>query len=194
MLHMKKRLMVSLFAGVLMAAMLPGVASANFGNGPSSAGVVERFNDPGFAGIPDFDKGLLLLANVNSVSDACNDIPAGAGNVQVVTLRSGAVVVLLHDDDIPLVVTPLAPPDVVCADPASWPVIATGIGKIRATDNDGDVSLTRTNSFGQRITGRVVDGNGAAWSVQAHFKARITKDDEFILTREGINLVKRGRK
>jgi hypothetical protein len=191
---MRKRTLTAILVGGLMATMLPGVASANFGNGPSSAGVVERFNDPGFAAIPDFDEGLLLFANVNSVSDACNGIPAGAGNVQVVTLRSGAVVVLLHDDDIPLIVTPLAPPEAVCADPANWPVIATGIGKIRATDNNADESLTRTNSFGQRVTGSVVDGNGDAWSVQAHFKARVTKDDEFILTREGINLVKRGKK
>ena len=189
---MRKRLMTCLFAGGLMAAMLPGVVSANFGNGPSSAGIVERFSAPGFGVWVDEAKGLLVLANVNSVADACNGIPAGAGDVQEVTLPSGVIVALLHDDHVPVLVVPLAGPEVICAAPGAWPVIATGTGNVRSQDNDVMESGSRMNAFGSSVTGSVVDGDDKVWSLRAAFRARIDQDGDFILTREVIDLVKRG--
>lgn len=192
---MKKRLMMALAAGALMAAMVPGVASANFGNGPSAAGIVERFEEPGIGFWVDEADELVVLANVDSVRDACEFNPAGAGDVQVLTLPNGVIITLLHDNDVPVLVIPLALPGVdPCADPDNYPVIATGTGNVRGTDNDADVSLTRNNTFGTRLNGRVVDDTGQAWSVQAVFRARITQDDEFKLIREDVNLTKRGKK
>ncbi len=192
---MNKRLMVSVATGALMAAMLPAVASANFGNGPASAGIVERFEQPGIGIWIDETDELVVLANVASVRDACEDRPAGAGDVQVLTLPNGVIITVLHDNDVPVLVVPLAPPEVdPCADPDNYRVIATGTGNVRGTDNDANVSLTRNNTFGNRLSGRVVDDSGQAWSVQAVFRARVTQDDEFKLIREDVNLVKRGRK
>ncbi len=146
-------------------------AGADVGNGPSSAGIVERFDSPGFSFVPDFEDGLLLFANVNSIADACNGIPAGAGVEQVVFTPNGRVNGLLQDDDIPLIVAPLGPAEAVCGDPAAWPVIATGTGNVRAS------------SGGFHVTGTVEDPGGHLWNVQAAFKPN----------GPDINLVERGR-
>jgi hypothetical protein len=165
-------------------------ATANFSNGPGSAGIVDRFDDPGFG--VWFDDGLIVAANVNSIADLCNGIPAGAGNVQEVHLPGGVLVSLLHDDDVPLLVFPDGDPEVICADPDEWPLIATGVGDVRGIDNDVFVSGTRTNVFGTRVNGSVVDGDGGAWSLQVMFRGKINKDGDFKLIREDINLVSRG--
>jgi hypothetical protein len=189
----KKQLLTGLLAGGLMAAMLPGVAAANFINGPSSPGIVERFSEPGIGAWFDEEDGLAVFANANSLADVCNFNPAGPGELQDVTLPNGVIVGLLHDDNVPVLVLPLAPEGVdPCEDPGNYPVIATGTGNVRGNDNDVEVSLSRNNTFGQRLTGRVIDGNGQAWSVQANFRAKITQNDEFVLIRENVNLVKRG--
>jgi hypothetical protein len=190
---MRKSIGITLALALGLTALASVPAAANFSNGPSSAGIVERFAEPGIGAWADGEDGLLVLANADSLADACIGNPAGPGDVQVVTLPSGVIVVLLHDDDVPLLVVPLGSPDDICADPGAWPVIATGTGDVRGTDNDVEESGSRMNSFGQRVTGRVIDGNGDAWSVQAHFRARINKSGDFILTRENVNLVKRGK-
>jgi len=131
------------------------------------------------------------LANVKSGADACNGIPAGTGDLQLVSLPGGVLISLLHDDDVPILVIPFEDPDVICLDPDNWPVIATGVGNVRAQDNDADVSGTRTNSFGTRVNGSVEDAEGGLWNIQASFRARITKGGDFV-ARESIHLVPRG--
>jgi len=181
--------MVSLLAALLVAGAPP--ASANFSNGPDSAGIVERFESPGFGLWVDSDAGLIAFANVNSVADACNGIPAGAGDQQVVVLPNGVVLGLLHDDAVPIIVVPLGSPDDICAEPDNWQVIATGVGNVRSTDNDFNESGTRTNSFGSRLNGSVVDADGGKWSIAARFRARIDKGGNFT-AKESVNLAPRG--
>lgn len=147
-----RRILIVIAAMSLMLLVLAAPAGANFSNGPSEAGNVERFDSPGFGVIPDFDDGLLLFANVNSIADACNDIPAGAGDEQVV---GGGANSVLHDDDVPLIVAPLGPPDAICGNPDAWPVIATGTGDVRASNG------------GFRIIGTVEEPDGQLWNVQA---------------------------
>lgn len=144
---------------------------ANYGNGPSSAGIVERFDSPGFSFVPDFEDGLLVFANVNSIVDACNGIPAGAGVEQVVFTPNGRVNGVLQDGDVPVIVAPLGTPEAICGDPAAWPVIATGTGNVRAS------------SGGFHVTGTVEDLDGDLWNVQAALKPN----------GPDVNLVKRGR-
>lgn len=146
-------------------------AAADIGNGPSSAGIVERFDSPGFSFVPDLEDGLVVFANVNSIADACNGIPAGAGVEQLVFTPNGRVNGVLQDDDVPLIVAPIGPAEVVCGDPAAWPVIATGIGKVDAS------------SGGFHVTGTVEESDGQQWNVQAAFKPN----------GPDVNLVKRGR-
>ena len=146
-------------------------AAADIGNGPSSAGIVERFDSPGFSFVPDFEDGLVVFANVNSIADACNGIPAGAGVEQLVFTPNGRVNGVLQDDDVPVIVAPLGPAEVVCGDPAAWPVIATGTGNVRA------------GSGGFHLTGTVEEPDGQLWNVQAAFKPN----------GPDVNLVKRGQ-
>lgn len=58
---------------------------------------------------------------------------------------------------------------------------AIGTATQRGNDNDLDVTLTRTNSFGGHTHGTVWDATGQAWSYVEMFRAQITQDDEFFL-------------
>ena len=146
-------------------------AQANVGNAPSSSGIVERFESPGFTVIPDFEDELLVFANVNSIADACNDIPAGAGVEQVVFTPNGRVNGILQDDDVPVIVAPLGSAADVCFDPNTYPVIATGVGNVRAS------------AGGFHLRGTVEEPDGQHWNVQASFKP----------SGPDVNLVRRGR-
>jgi hypothetical protein len=55
------------------------------------------------------------------------------------------------------------------------------MGRYAGTDNDVDVSLTRTNSFGDRLQATVFDVDGGAWHLSASTRLQINKDDEFIV-------------
>ncbi len=171
-----RRTAIAAAVGVLLGAIgfAGGApAQANVGNGPASSGVVERFDSPGFTFVPDVEDGLVVFVNVNSIADACNGIPAGAGVEQVVFTPNGRVVGILQDDDVPLIVAPIGPPEAVCGDPAAWPVIATGSGNVRS------------NSGGFRVTGTVEEPDGQLWNVQAAFGPNAPDGD--------VNLVKRGQ-
>ena len=172
----KRKTAIAAAIGVSLGAIgLTGgtPAVANVGNGPSSAGVVERFDSPGFTFVPDFEDGLVVFANVNSIADACSGIPAGAGVEQLVFTPNGRVNGILQDDDVPVIVAPLGTVEAVCGDPAAWPVIATGTGNVRASQG------------GFHVRGTVEEPDGQRWNVQASFKPNRPDGD--------VNLVKRGR-
>lgn len=152
----------------LMLLVLAAPAAANYSNGPDSAGVVERFDSPGLAVVPDFEDGLLVFVNVNSIEDACNGIPAGAGDEQLV-FTPNRVNAVLQDDDVPVIVAPLGPEEEVCA--GDWPVIAEGIGDVHAANG------------GIRVIGTVQDASGDLWNVKAGFGP----------SGPDVNLVLRGR-
>jgi hypothetical protein len=65
---------------------------------------------------------------------------------------------------------------------------ATGTGHQTGHDNDVDVSLTRTNAFGEQLSGTVVDVDGNTWRFNAHFQARIDRNGEFFLMSETFTL------
>jgi hypothetical protein len=65
---------------------------------------------------------------------------------------------------------------------------ATGTAHQRGHDNDIDVSLTRTNAFGENLTGTVVDGDGNTWQYMSRFMARIDRNDEFYFLGENFTL------
>jgi len=169
----KRKISIAAAVGVTLGAIgfAGGApAHANVSNAPSSSGIVERFESPGFIVVPDFEDGLLVFANVNSIADACNGIPAGAGVEQVVFTPNGRVNGILQDDGVPVIVAPLGPPEAVCGDPDNYPVIATGVGDARAS------------AGGFQVTGTVEELNGQKWNVQASFTP----------SGPDVNLVKRG--
>jgi hypothetical protein len=56
---------------------------------------------------------------------------------------------------------------------------ATGDARVTLTDNDLDVSGTRTNSFGNRGQGTVTDDTGGQWSYTWAFRAQLDRDGNF---------------
>lgn len=65
---------------------------------------------------------------------------------------------------------------------------ATGTGDVKGRDNDVDVSLTRTNSFGERLTGTVVDIDGNTWQFSGHILLHVDRNDEFFVINEQFTL------
>jgi len=57
-----------------------------------------------------------------------------------------------------------------------WEFVNIGF---EANDNDFDGSRTRTNSFGVRGQGTVMDASGGTWHFSWTNRIQITKDDEF---------------
>jgi hypothetical protein len=69
---------------------------------------------------------------------------------------------------------------------------ATGHADVSSSDNDLDVSGTRTNSFGDRGRGTVEDDNTDLWRYSWNVTAHIDKDFEFTVPAENFNLQKKG--
>jgi hypothetical protein len=90
------------------------------------------------------------------------------------------------DADVPPLVGPCDDTD---GQSAPW---ATGTAHIAANDNDLDVSLTRTKSFGDKGQASVEDADGGDWHYSWTFHARISKDDVFDVSVEDYNLSRRG--
>jgi len=75
------------------------------------------------------------------------------------------------DPDVPPLVDPCVDTD---AQSGPW---ATGSAHVEANDNDFDGSRTRTNSFGVRGQGTVMDATGGTWHFSWTNRIQITKDD-----------------
>jgi hypothetical protein len=69
---------------------------------------------------------------------------------------------------------------------------ATGTARLRGTDNDINVSLTRTNAFGSRLAGRVVDVDGNTWQFAHGVQLRIDRNGEFHFINERFTLAGSG--
>lgn len=65
---------------------------------------------------------------------------------------------------------------------------AVGTARWTRNDNDLDVSGTRTNAFGERIRGTVVDGAGTRWHFSGHVRLVINRDGEFRVVSEQFTL------
>lgn len=185
-----RRILVICTALVAVLAMGAAPSNANWSNGPTSAGIVERDTFPEVLGFADFEDGLVALVNVNSVLDACLGVPAVAFDRQTAYLASGSAIRVMQAD-VPIIVIPLAPPPVVCANPGFWQAIAlTGSGRLRFEDNDATGSGTRANPFGVHVLGAVQSPGGQAFSVKATYTTLIKLNGEQTVN-EDIHLVPR---
>ncbi len=70
---------------------------------------------------------------------------------------------------------------------------ATGDMRVSGHDNDLDVSLTRTNAFGDTGQGTVYTSDGSAWHYSWTFLAQIDQNGEFRVVNENFNLKKKGK-
>jgi hypothetical protein len=101
---------------------------------------------------------------------------------QVVELPSGPVKVLVRDDDMPIFLYAASSTDELCEAVFGGAIpepIATGTVRVVLNDNDVDVSLTRTNSFGFTAKGTLERADGTACAFSATFRALITREGEF---------------
>lgn len=65
---------------------------------------------------------------------------------------------------------------------------AVGTARWTVNDNDLAVSGTRTNAFGERVRGKVVDAAGNIWHFSGHVRLVIDRDGEFRVVSEQFNL------
>jgi hypothetical protein len=172
---------------------------------PAAADPPQRVEEPIFLLIPDTENRLAVFVNITR-EDYCaweaggfvGDPPVGElVESQVVETGKGALVGSFRADvsielwrldaDVPPLVGPCEDTD---GQTGPW---ATGTIHIAANDNDIDVTLTRTNSFGDRGQATVRDAAGVTWHYSFVFRARISKDDVFAVSAENFNLRRRGR-
>lgn len=106
---MRRTTVVILTIGML--ATLAPPTSAGPGNGPDQSGVVTRLSPPGAQGLFDpavpldgADVPLLALLNFASPADFCTFTFAGPGDLMMVETPSGQTNILLHDEDVPVLI------------------------------------------------------------------------------------------
>jgi hypothetical protein len=160
--------------------------------------------EPIFLLFPDTENGLAVFVNITREDYCAWEAGGFVGpppveelvESQVVETKKGAVVGSFRanvsielwrlDADVPPLVGPCEDTD---GQSAPW---ATGTAHIAANDNDLDVSLTRTKSFGDKGQATVEDAAGDEWHYSWTFHARISKGDIFDVSVEDYNLSRKG--
>lgn len=183
----RRHLVGSFAAGALAALLMAQVAIAG---PPASSGPVERFVDTFGAGYIDEADGLVALGGPPPEEGCFGlgfDDPA---NVMVVHTGAGPIKVLIRQGDTPVFVYDLTvghPCEIIEAGGTPVPLYVGSMSTIW-TDNDVDVSLTRTNSFGGSSKGWVFDADGNRCHLSAHVRLQVTRDGEFKVLNEGITI------
>jgi hypothetical protein len=171
---------------------------------PAGAEAPEQTEEPAFFLFADTDNGLAVFVNITR-NNFCAWEAGGFADpppvdalvpVQAKETGQGAIVASFNtnlsielwrlDEDVPPLVGPCEDTD---GQIEPW---ATGIANVRGNDNDFDVSLTRTNSFGNTGVAAVVDANGDAWHYSWTMQLQIIRDGEFRALAEQFNLKKKG--
>ena len=157
---------------------------------PDTSGVVTRYTDVFATGYVDEKDGLIALGGP-APEEGCFgegfDDPAQFMDVQT---PAGPIVVVGHQAEIDVFVYDLSlgdPCEIIAAGGTPIPLY-TGTMRTVLNDNDLEVSLTRTNSFGAHSTGWVEDADGNRCRFSAHVRLQITRDEEFRVLTEGITI------
>lgn len=182
-----RRMLGVIVAALIATALLAPAAAAQ---PPTGSGPVSRYTDTFAVSYFDAEDGLLALAGP-APEEGCIglgfDDPAQFTEVQT---GAGPIVVVTHQAEIPVAVYDATlghPCEILFAGGTPTPLY---VGTIRtvATDNDKDVSLTRTNSFGASSTGWVEDAGGDRCRFSAHVRLQISRQGEFRVLSEGITI------
>lgn len=186
--QMRHRALGAVVGASVILGVLAGPAGAD---PPPSSGIVQRFViTDGFGVIPDFQNGLWIFANITR-QGFCDWLAGGEmGPPPVIDLTflqavdtGSAIVILFTAGVVPIALHPLTsghPCD--GSDPDAW---ATGEANLAVTDNDIDVSGTRTNAFGEHAEGEVEEvATGDVWHYSWHTRFVITQDGEFRIVSE----------
>ncbi|MGH2357752.1 MAG: hypothetical protein ACRDGJ_07020 [Candidatus Limnocylindria bacterium] len=158
---------------------------------PASAAPPEQSEEPIFGLFPDLTNGLVVFWNITRDDYCAWEAGGFVGEPPVQELvpvtshvtRMGAILLTWSADSTLELWTLDADADLSgpCQDTDDstlpW---AAGSAQARYTDNDLEVSLTRTNAFGDRAEGSVVDGDGASWHYSWAFRFTIDRNGEFV--------------
>ena len=183
--------MTTMLLTLLLATAAP--AGASFANGPQDPpGPVQRLEVPFVVSYVDADAGLVALGGPPP-EQGCFEMgfEEHLADAQEVLLPNGVIVGVLHDADQPMQVYAASSIEEICEAViagGSLELLASGTVRVVATDNDLEVSLTRTNSFGHHATGRLFTPEGDACRFRGVARAQITRDGEFRLLKEDVVL------
>ena len=178
---------VSMVAALLATLLLAQVAAAQ---PPASSGPVSRYTDVFAASYIDANDGLAALGGPPP-EEGCFDLgfddPAQFMEVQT---AAGPIIAVVHQADLPVFVYDITaghPCEIIFGGGTPVPLYQ---GSMRTvwTDNDREVTLTRTNSFGGSSTGWVFDAAGNRCHFAAHVRYMITRQNEFRVQSEGITI------
>jgi hypothetical protein len=181
-------------------AVLLAVALTFAWAAPAVAAPPERTEEVVVDAFPDLENGLAVFVNTTR-QDLCDWVDSGAVgsppglvpiSIQTKETGKGAVVVSGRgvvpievwrlDDDVPPLIGACEDTDEQVGP------LATGTARVGFTDNDADVSLTRTNSFGGRLQATLTDAGGNTWRYIHTYRFQIDRDGEFQVRAENYNL------
>jgi hypothetical protein len=179
---------------VIVVAAMAAPALANFSNGPSEAGVVERGHYPFGLAFFDAEAGLIALGGPPP-EQGCLGEGFEDADFQFVATPAGPVKLLIHDTQTFYIYEATDLGDICEAvlngglDP-----LAVGDANVRFNDNfDNYEPGSRANSFGGNANGTVYDANGDAWSFHGNLKLKLDNDGNFEVITETVKLNKRGK-
>ena len=178
--------------GPLTAAILLVLLTAQIAVAapPDTSGVVTRFTDViAFSYIDETD-GLIALGGPPPEEGCFGEGFDDTAEFMEVQTPAGPIVAVAHQAELDVFVYDLTlghPCDILEAGGTPIPLY-TGTMRTVANDNDLEVSLTRTNSFGARSTGWVEDAEGNRCRFSAHVRLQITRDEQFRVLTEGIHI------
>jgi hypothetical protein len=193
-----RRLVISIAGGAALAACtFPGVLVAA---PPDSSGIVVRFDDVFVVGYQDPADGLVAIAGP-PLELLCQGLGLDEffTEIQVADTPSGAVTFHVRVADIPIHVYRGSSIGELCDEVlagGTLDLVGSGAGRVTGNDNDLFVSESRTNSWGDALTGTVTSADGTRWSVAAAFRQLVegTEDGQCICRtiREDVTLAQRG--
>jgi len=181
---MKRLLSSAVCAALLLLTGYEAPAAAagpGFLNGPSILPNVFRFEDETWVGLGDDSTGLAAFAGLPAdPAEICADsFHLNVMAFQTVGQLQAVFHVLILGDDVNIVVYELSDllPVTALSDLCNATPIAAGTGRLVYTDNDYDVSGTRTNSFGAEFHGTLQDlEHGGPVHLRAAYRAQFAKD------------------
>jgi hypothetical protein len=196
-MDMRRIVLMALVIAALALATTPATARSAPHAGPPSD--VEW---PVFFITPDEDHGLVTFVNITRAA-FCAWVDAGFAGPppvnELLTLATketgqGALVVRARavvDFEVWEISGPPGPAT-YCADGPDEPW-GTATSQLVLTDNDEEISGTRTNSFGWNYQLAVTDRDGVVWRYSFHARFAFDRDGEFHIRARGFTLARTGR-
>jgi hypothetical protein len=167
----------------------------------AAAGQPQTIEESDFLAVGFFDHGLVVFANIDRAT-WCAWAQRGFGEaafpeqpllVRYTEVGQGALVRHIRADVAEVWAPSSGSFDIEDLCGADATHVASGHGSLVWNDNDWDVTLTRTNSYGGGLSATVLDDDGHAWQVRFSVRFQVDRDGEFGLRSRHTTFVRTGR-